>query len=142
MAAKELWTNLVHLGNAALETSKITPKEILLTQANALKKGTNQAIEAIVELGDSDDSITYDFILYVPELSGYMYTLLEISHKYSLYPLELRDYTTSQKYTCENEEKFIATLKDVLNSPSVTEVLSNLLRLQKLEVQGQDEGLS
>jgi len=110
-----------------------TPFTILKEQAAILSKATNGLLVGDVARSQSpgQQNVLSILVLRViaPSLDDYRYSILEVCHDITLYPLELRDFSGNETYSkqCDSEEAFEQALGEILSSPPVRKVISALL---------------
>jgi hypothetical protein len=122
METKSLWGNL-----SELETIR-TPKEILEEQALALTSGTNGLLVGHVDARQNQPTFAYDLDVMVPLLNNYVYTILSINHRITLYPVTVTSATSLlPSVQCENEEQYTAAIERILSSKETKYILSRLL---------------
>ena len=121
MNEENLW------GDLPIEEKIETPASILRAQAVALKKATKGILDARVVQGTWDDDLTFEFRIVAPALGNYSAAILEIRQPITLYPLRVTAPMMDGFQRVENAEEFKETLKTVLQSQKVRQIVSGLL---------------
>jgi hypothetical protein len=113
-------------------TDIVTPKSILVRQANFLgEKTKNVVLGEVTSAGLSDNkTIQHLFWVVAPALSNYKYILFTLRHGIELYPLVLTYKDNNLKI--ENEEDLLNHLKDIFNDESTIKMI-NALVAQSIE---------
>ncbi|AUT03447.1 hypothetical protein CLI64_25225 [Nostoc sp. CENA543] len=106
-----------------------TPYLILKEQASILTQMTKGLLIGEV---DRKPVLQNVFIarlrIRVPELNSYTYSVVDVQYPLKLYPLVIKDYTSSeQEIQCSSEQEFEVTLGKILSSDQVKRVISTLL---------------
>jgi hypothetical protein len=102
------------------------PVKILREQATLLTKKTRGAIVASVMTHKDDATLNHHFLLEVPSLDNYTYSLLEVYHQISFYPLKLNAHGRGW-VECADQENFLHVLKEVFNSDETRIIVESLL---------------
>ena len=121
MTVNNLWGDLSEVERV------VTPKEILLEQANVLTQATKGVLVGQVSNNNKSDGFSYDLEVCVPALNNYTYTILTVQHQIELYPLRIITNGGGRYMNCASEEEFTSALMNVLSSKEVKRVLSSLL---------------
>ncbi|HLX64675.1 MAG TPA: hypothetical protein VKX17_25615 [Planctomycetota bacterium] len=128
--------------NDLTQTSAHTPVHILKEQAQYLANATKGlVIGRVTTIGLADEKFSSALDLIVPAIRSYSYQLLRMDHDLSLYPVTIwaksNEMTTAtlmgqpQKRQVNNEQEFIAVLKEIFESKSTREILSALMAQAK-----------
>jgi hypothetical protein len=110
-----------------------TPFTILKEQAGILSEATSGLLIGDVYRAQIEEpkSVVNVLVLRViaPSLDNYHYSILEVNHDITLYPLEVRGLVGNGTYSkqCGSEEAFEQALGEILSSPAVRKVISALL---------------
>jgi len=94
------------------------PIGILREQAEALAKKTKGLVIARVVSGKNDTTFFHRFVLEVPTLEDYSFTLFTISHTILLYPVHISGEGLKSS-GAKNPEDFAQNLREVLGTPTV-----------------------
>jgi hypothetical protein len=93
-------------------------------QAALLGEKTQNLIEAMVDTTAFGRDFVHSFVLNVPVLGGYRYTLFEVTHGPELYPVTV---VPAKSVVLEDEPAFLEWLRGVLSSPETKKLIGNLL---------------
>jgi len=122
MTSDNLWGELPNIENIS------TPISILKKQAVFLGKMTNRILEGKIDTGgQSAAGIKADLDIIAPALDNYYITILTISHGIALYPVDITDHVNQKALVTVDEKDFIETLKSILGSDKVKQVIASLL---------------
>ena len=107
-----------------------TPAAILREQAEYFTQRMGGLVVARVNTIASlaSPNIFQSFVLEVPSLDDYTFSLFEVIHPAYLYPLEIRSGFEKMPrfYTIEDQSRFEAALREVFAHPEVRKVVSSL----------------
>lgn len=123
---QNLWPETV--GN----TNIVMPKEILLKQAQYLSEMTKNLLTVQVRSGRSvsvkgDNSLSHDFIIVAPALGNYQFTLLKVTHDFSIYPLSVIDALENLSYQANNEANFIEILRRIFSGSKTQNAINVII---------------
>ena len=127
--------------------SSMTPKEILLTQADFLSKKTSGVLIGEVHTCEPNDYLLYHalkcpsvsnpdlnkpigHVLYIraPFFNDYRFEILSITHYLlNMYPLQLNNVLNNCYYTIDSEEYLMIKLSEIFASKDVLSILNSLL---------------
>ncbi|MGA2741241.1 MAG: hypothetical protein ABSG65_27855, partial [Bryobacteraceae bacterium] len=79
---EDLWPS-----DLGIASTIVTPAAILRTQATLLGEKTKGILEAAVETFSANNDIYHRFVIKVPALGNYRYTLFQVHHPVTLYPV-------------------------------------------------------
>jgi hypothetical protein len=122
----DLWPDEFGAGNLT------PPVKILRTQAEALTKKTNGAIVASVLTTKQGEQLRHEFMLEVPSLDNYMYSLLFVVHKVTPYPLTLNGHGRGW-IECKDEARLLIVLKEIFTSEETRNIVGSLLAQAEAE---------
>ena len=104
----------------------VSPKALMIEQANFLAESTKQIIkgEVITNPTGVDDQSIHDFRIVAPKLNNYKFTLFQIQHGVLLYPLTVtfRNMAT----IVDGEENFKDTMKGIFNDANTKKTITSL----------------
>ena len=123
--------------------SSMTPKEILLTQADFLSKKTSGVLIGEVHTCEPNDYLLYHalkcpsvsnpdlnkpigHVLYIraPFFNDYRFEILSITHYLlNMYPLQLNNVLNNCYYTIDSEEYLMKKLSEIFASKEKTEFI-------------------
>ncbi|MBD2457158.1 hypothetical protein H6G80_24170 [Nostoc sp. FACHB-87] len=114
-----------------------TPYLILKEQASILTQMTKGLLIGEVDRKSLGQNIFFVSLrIRVPALNSYTYSVVDVRYPLKLYPLAIKDYTSSeQEVQCSSEQEFELALGKILSSEQVKRVISTLLA----EIQSGDE---
>jgi hypothetical protein len=124
MSARNLWGTLPDAEGVK------PPVTILREQAGVLARATNNVLlgrVSMVQFGGG--GFAYELDIVAPALTGYVYTVLDIEHRVSFYPVIVK--ADGDAFKCNDEQEFIDTLGRILSSEKVHKVISSLLSLSR-----------
>lgn len=122
-----------------------TPKDILQQQANFLSENTNGKIVGNIEISEgsnfeiekdlralirrTEQDLCYKLYITATHMGGVRFLLLSmLQNPIEIYPCHLKDEVNEVEYKdLENMDSFIARLKEILQSPKISTLLSNLI---------------
>jgi hypothetical protein len=78
---EDLWPS--DLGIASI----VTPAAILRAQATFLGERTKGVLEGAIDTSSANDEVYHQFVIKVPALGNYRYTLFQVHHPVTLYPV-------------------------------------------------------
>ncbi len=127
--------------------SSMTPKEILLTQADFLSKKTSGVLIGEVHTCEPNDYLLYHalkcpsvsnpdlnkpigHVLYIraPFFNDYRFEILSITHYLlNMYPLQLNNMLNNCYDTIDSEEHLMKKLSEIFASKDVLSILNSLL---------------
>lgn len=123
MSVKNLWKLPENID------TKRTPTTILSEQAHFLAKMTKELLRAYVNRKISGSFVLIKLIVSAPALNHYAVTVLEVNHSiFSPFPSHIKSQTTEISEEVESEEDFVNTIKRILESEKVEQLLGSLLR--------------
>jgi hypothetical protein len=103
-----------------------SPMGILREQATALTEQTKGTLVGIVESGRGQaGELHIQLELSVPALNDYRFRILQYTQPVEMYPGAI--YYDSRGFSVPDEAAFISTVKDILSSSRVRNVLASLL---------------
>ena len=103
-----------------------TPLSILREQAAAITEQTKGTLVGVVDAqAGSNGDLEIQLELSVPSLNGYRYRILAYEQPIELYPGRMR--ARNESGTINDEKDFISTIKTILSSGRVRNVLIALL---------------
>jgi hypothetical protein len=102
-----------------------TPLSILREQANNLTQSTKGVLRGEVTIRSGSDRISMFLSITVPALANYRFSVLHYEQPVHLYPGEIT--SIEENFIIENEDDFVDTLKHILSSEQVGNVISGLL---------------
>ncbi len=109
------------------------PKEILIEQANYLRSKTQNILigEVVtsfkVVYKEKNKVFEHDFILKVPSMGNYQFTLLKVVHGFSIYPLTIYNELDERETTAYSEKEFKYELANILGSSLVRNAIGSLI---------------
>ena len=120
---------------------EITPEEItppvaiLREQASKLGPKTNNLVEATVySITAPTGDRKHAMFLEAPSLD-YRYELFSITHGIEQYPLEIQPNIPMQAHQIQDEDEFLAALKQIFSHPKTLHIINVLLS----EIQSETE---
>jgi hypothetical protein len=116
----DLWSD--EIGKIKLRT----PVTLLKEQASLLGKKTGNLVEAEVRTSPMGVGLLQAFVIVVPALFGYSYTLFQILHGPTLYPATVYQ-GPAQGRQILNEDELVQYLREVLASPATTRLIAALM---------------
>lgn len=125
MNTKNLW------GDLAVQDEFTPPVTLLRNQASALNQLTNHILMGRVSVITQGDYFLYDLDVVAPALDNYVYTILQVKHAVTFYPLKVEDLIAEKSYECSSEEEFVDALQKTLSSSAVRRVIQSLLSQSK-----------
>jgi hypothetical protein len=105
----------------------VSPKTLMVEQANFLSESTKNVILGQVSSKDSqstNNQIIHSFVIIAPALNNYRFILFEVSYGIYLYPLVL--YYQQASIQIENEEQFKDKMKEIFNSDITRRIVTSL----------------
>jgi hypothetical protein len=119
MSKEDLWGDLP-------EVERIkTPFVILKEQSELLTEKTNGLLVGEVSGEQTGTQFDYSLNIVAPTLNNYTYTIVNMTHGITLYPLVLRGM--NKGFSCDNEEKFKEYLHEIFTLSTTHDVISKLL---------------
>lgn len=120
---EDLWPEIT-------DDKTISPKALMLEQAESLTNKTNKILLGRISTsGQKAKKLQYNFTIVAPALDNYTYLLFVVHHGLTYYPLSFVVGNTSK--SIDNEESFIASMKDLFNSEGTKKVLTSLYSQSK-----------
>tara|TARA_B100000614_G_C14525737_1_gene484422 strand:- start:265 stop:654 length:390 start_codon:yes stop_codon:yes gene_type:complete len=124
MSEKSFWGNIT----PTKITNLVSPFAILEKQGEQLAKGTAGELSGrTVRGGQYGNEFVIDFYIYAPKLGQYTYPVLKVTHGLGMYPLRLREHGEHDEITCKDVDEFETTLKNILSSERIHNVINSLL---------------
>jgi hypothetical protein len=114
----DLWPEIV-------EAELTTPASILKAQGANLGQKTNHLLEGETSTRNISGDFEHTFYIYAPTLD-YRLQVMEVRHDLKFYPL-LASAWGGIYVTIENEEKFLAWIKDVFSQTRTKQAIQSLL---------------
>lgn len=109
------------------------PKEILLKQAQYLENLTKNILVGEVKTSKSviDQTkiqvINYEFVIKVPSLGNYQFSLLRVMHDFNIYPIKVFNVLTETEEFANDETAFIQALKRIFSDRTTTNAINAVL---------------
>ena len=104
------------------------PATILQEQASALGKHTNNVVQGKIKtVTDEDGDFVINFILFVPTLGNYQYSLFTVWHNEELYPVR------SQGVNLADENEFRSWLKFTFADERTVKIIRGLIAQARAE---------
>lgn len=127
MAQESMWGEIPKSGKGIKR-----PFDYLNEQADILTSTYAWEVRGeVTQEISSGGRVSIDFDILVPSLGSYRYSLLKVTHRLKIYPLILYSLANNKDYKCEDEEQFKQALRETLSSPTVKEVIGDILTLLK-----------
>lgn len=108
----------------------VSPKAILKRQAMAITEKSEEHIHGEVASKALGRDFVHTLSLTSPEVDGFQFFVVRVRHSLEdLYPLRVSSNPREElEVECNSEESFILTLKELLGSKRVVEVVQSLLK--------------
>lgn len=104
-----------------------TPKAILREQAALLTNLTKGLLQGGVRERQDEEGFLVILYVMVQSLNNYTYDVLRVYHELKFYPLSIEDYTKGESWECSDENDFIGTIKGILSSSELRNVIQGLI---------------
>ena len=125
MSEESMWGEIPKSGKGIKR-----PLDYLNEQANILSRTyKSELIGDVTQEVNSAGRMTFDFDIRVPPLGSYRYSLLRVLHSMDIYPLTMYDLANKVDYKCNDEAQFEDSLRTILSSSKVREVIGKILTL-------------
>lgn len=109
-----------------------TPILMLKEQASELTDATDGILVGHVAASTAaNDALNIELIIKVPALGGYQYTVLTYEQPITIYPGRIYSPALNSIYRINDDAAFISALKDVIQSPQISQVVKGLLSQAK-----------
>ena len=105
----------------------ITPRSILMQQAEVLNTHTSGVLFASVESGELDGSMGHVLKIQAPRLPNSLTSIVTVSHEAQLFPATVRSSALSEVVVCHSLETYTATIREVLSSAATRNCVSALI---------------
>ena len=117
------------------KTNLVTPVTLLKEEASYLGPKTKQLVTAEVTTSTQPDGrFLHNFMLVVPGLSNYKYSLFQVAHPITLYPAQV--YWQNVGIGVATQENLVQKLQEIIASDSTKKIVEALLA----QVSGPDAG--
>ena len=108
-----------------------TPEGLLEEQIKILRTETLSKVKGDVSKRVQYGQIKSSLFLTTSYLKDYRQEILELTHPVTGYPVRVRDNITGKKYVCPNQFEFELSIKEILMSSGVREIISAMLSYAK-----------
>ena len=112
----------------------LPPVAILREQAALLAKKTKGLLEGEVVSraerrvrGGHTHDFLHEFRIRAPGFGDYTYSLFDVRHDYTLYPVSIRFHPVDEEYEAKSEDEFLRRLEQVFSDPETRTIIDALL---------------
>src|SRR5437870_4644712 len=121
MEVENLWGEIPQTGHVK------TPITILREQAGLLSGATNMILVGDVGIKREGQNFILTLAIAAPALDNYRFAILQVRHDMTLYPLTVIDLQENARIQCNDESSYKSTLKRILSSSRIHQVIDSLL---------------